>query len=163
MDNKDRLAAAQWIFERHLAWIAAAEVKVGVVVAIDTALMGGLAAAFGASDLSARTAWTYLWCLGSAGMAVLGIFCAAMAVLPRTNGPKTSLLFFGRILELGAAEYQEKFRNVTSIDLLNDYTAQIHRNAEIAGNKYGWVTKSIRWSFACAVPWLAAIGMLVKT
>ncbi|MET3441373.1 hypothetical protein ABIC94_002131 [Variovorax paradoxus] len=163
MDDKDRLGAAQWIFERHLAWIAAAEVKVGVVVAIDTALIGGLAAAFSTSDLDARTAWTYLWTLSAAGMAVLGIFCAAMAVLPRTNGPKSSLLFFGRVLELDLAEYQEKIRTVSPTDLLDDYAAQIHRNAEIAGYKYGWVTKSIRWSFACAIPWAAAVGLLIKT
>ncbi len=63
MTTKDRLAIAQWVLERHLAWIAAAEVKVGVIVALDTALLGGLAAAFGVSEISARGAWAYLFIL----------------------------------------------------------------------------------------------------
>lgn len=39
--DKERLQTAQWVLERNLAWIAAAEVKVGVIVAIDTAMLGG--------------------------------------------------------------------------------------------------------------------------
>lgn len=38
MKNEERLQIAQWILERNLAWIAAAEVKVGVIVAIDVAM-----------------------------------------------------------------------------------------------------------------------------
>ncbi len=91
--DRDRLHTAQWVLERNLAWIAAAEVKVGVIVAIDTAMLGGLGAAFSAADGSARTHWAWFFsiatviCLGS------GLFCAAMAVLPRISGPEKSLLF----------------------------------------------------------------------
>lgn len=41
MTDDERLKAAQWVLERNLAWVAAAEVKVGVIVAIDTAMLGG--------------------------------------------------------------------------------------------------------------------------
>jgi hypothetical protein len=40
-----RLPTAQWIFERHLAWIAAAEVKVGAIVTIIASMLGDLVAA----------------------------------------------------------------------------------------------------------------------
>ncbi len=59
--DKERLLIAQWVLERNLSWIAAAEVKVGVIVAIDTALLGSLGAAFSSSDPVVRTAWAYLW------------------------------------------------------------------------------------------------------
>lgn len=162
VDVHARLATAQWVLERHLAWIAAAEVKVGVIVALDTALLGGLAAAFGASDSAARTAWTYLFTLVAAGAAVLGLFCAAMAVLPRTNGPKDSLLFFGPIAAMNARSFGERFKEATDEQLLADWTDQIHRNAEIACDKYAWVRKSMYWSFIAAIPWIAAVGLLIK-
>ncbi|CAG9180622.1 Pycsar system effector family protein [Cupriavidus pinatubonensis] len=161
-DLSVRLSTAQWVLERHLAWIAAAEVKVGVIVAIDTGLLGGLAAAFGASDTAARILWTYLFTLGAAGAVVLGLVCAALAVMPRTGGPIDSLLFFGPIAKQTPSVYGSRFREATDAQLLADWTNQIHRNAEIASAKYLWVRRSIGWSFAAVIPWIAAIGLLVK-
>ena len=161
-DLKDRITTAQWVFERQLAWIAAAEVKVGVIVAIETALLGGLAAAFVSSDHLTRPGWAYLLSLSAAGLAVMAIFCAAMAMLPRVSGPEDSLLFFGRVRDVSIPDYQLRFKSILPDELLDDWTAQIHRNSEIAWSKYGWVAKSVRWAFASAVPWVAAVGLLVK-
>jgi hypothetical protein len=36
----ERLQTALWVMERNLGWIAAAQVKVGVIVAIDTGMLG---------------------------------------------------------------------------------------------------------------------------
>ena len=41
-----RLQTTQWVIERQLGWIAAADTKVAVVIAIDTAMVAALAAAF---------------------------------------------------------------------------------------------------------------------
>jgi hypothetical protein len=88
-NNKERIVTAQWILERNLAWIAAAEVKVGVVVAMDTAMLGALGASYSSVDKAAHTAWALvvtsiaLFALGA------GLFSAAMAVLPRVTGPST--------------------------------------------------------------------------
>lgn len=160
--DKERLAIAQWVLERNLSWIAAAEVKVGVIVAINTALLGSLGAAFSSSEAAARTAWTYFWTVSAGGAVAAGIFCAAMAVLPRLNGPAKSLVFFGRVGSLDQAEYFEMFKNASETQLLEDWTAQIHRNAQIACNKFAWVRKSMYWSFLSVVPWFAAIVTLLK-
>lgn len=160
---KDRITTAQWVLERQLAWIAAAEVKVGFTVAIDTALLGGLAAAFSTAEPTARTAWAYLWILIAAGAAVIAIFCAAMTVLPRTSGPTRSLLFFAPVAALECLTYREQFKGATDEALLDDWTTQIHRNSQIACDKYTWVRKAMLWSFFGSMPWLAAVGMLVKT
>lgn len=161
-DTKERITTAQWVFERHLAWIAAAEVKVGVIVTIDTALLGCLAAAFSTSDSATRIAWTYVFTLVAAAGIVGGLFCAAMAVLPRIIGPKESLLFFGTIAAQNSSDFTDKFRTVTDEQLLNDWTNQIHRNAEIACDKYRWVKKSMHWSFFSVIPWCTAILLLTK-
>lgn len=161
-NERERITVAQWILERNLSWIAAAEIKVGVIVAIDIAMLGGLAAAFTTSDQVARTAWTYLCTLGSAVSLAIAIFCAAMSVLPRVNGPARSFIFFGCIAEMDSATYMDKFQKATGTNLLDDLTAQIHRNAEIALTKFAWVRKSMGWSFFSVIPWTAAIVMLVE-
>jgi hypothetical protein len=157
----ERLQTAQWVLERNLAWIAAAEVKVGVIVAIDTAMLGGLGASFSVAGGAVRTHWAWFFtsvatvCLG------VGLFCAAMAVLPRVTGPARSLLFFGRVGARTEAEYVEDFKKASDVDFLQDWTAQIHRNAQIACDKFAWVRKSIWWSFLSALPWFPAIITLL--
>lgn len=161
-DSQYRISLAQWVLERQLSWIAAAEVKVGVIVAIDTALLGGLAAAFSSSESAARTSWAYLFALGTAGAAVIAILCCAMAVLPRIKGPTHSLMYFVPIAAQDTETYDALFRQAKDEQLLSDWVAQIHRNAQIACEKYVWVRRGMIWSFLAAATWICAVGLLVK-
>lgn len=156
--TRDRLAEARWVFERQLAWISAAEVKVGVVVTIQVAMLAGLGAAFAAA--SKKSAWALGSCTACVLLAATAIFCAAMAVKPRTDGPASSLLFFGKVQSLTDRDYGNRFRLATDEELLADWCAQIHRNAEIATAKHNWVGKAAMVSFMSAIPWLSAIGLL---
>ena len=89
------------------------------------------------------------------------MFCAAMAVLPRITGPAKSLLFFGRVGPCENTEYIHNFKTATDADLLEDWTAQIHRNAQIACDKFAWVRKAMWWSFLSVLAWFPAIIVLV--
>lgn len=162
-DDKARVDAAKWIFERTLGWIATADVKVGAVIAIDGAMLGGLAAAFAGSDYHLRTAWIYFFvCTATAGM-IFALFCAGLALFPRMDGPKTSMIFFGKIIEMDEATYVDRFMKLTTPELLADLSAQIHRNSQIACDKHNWVKKSLVWSFLSAALVVVAIALLVKT
>lgn len=156
--TKDRLVEARWIFERQLAWISAAEVKVGVVVTIQVAMLAGLGAAFAAA--ATKSTWALGSTIACVLLAAVAIFCAAMAVKPRTSGPVSSLLFFGKVRALSEPDFTYRFKMATDDDLLADYSAQIHRNAEIASAKHDWVGKAVMVSFMSAIPWLSAIGLL---
>jgi hypothetical protein len=158
----ERLQTAQWVLERNLAWIAAAEVKVGVVVAIDTAMLGGLGAAFSSADVKMHTHWVVLFTLAAAILLAAGLISAAMAVLPRVTGPAKSLLFFARIGPCADVDYINNFKAASHDDLLDDWTVQIHRNAQIACDKFRWVRLGMLWSFIAILPWFAAIVTLVQ-
>lgn len=162
-DDKQRIQIGQWLFERHIGWIATSDVKVGVLMALDTAMLGGLAAAFSSSDPHLRTAWCYLTVLTASGGMVIAMFCAGMAAIPRMLGPVKSMIFFGRISEKKEADYAADFEKMSEKDFLRDLSVQIHRNAQIATIKHGWVRKGLIWSFLAAIPWIAAIALLVKT
>lgn len=161
-DDKQRLEFAKWLFERTLGWIAAADVKVGVAMTLDIAMLGGLAAAFGASEPQLRSAWCYLAILCAVAGMVVAMFCASMAAIPRMLGPVNSKIFFTRISEFSATDYVSQFLITSESDFLADLTMQIHRNAQIANAKHWWVRKSLIYSFISALPWLGAISLLVK-
>lgn len=161
-DDKERIEAAQWLFERTLGWISTADVKVGVAIALDTAMLGGLAAAFAGSDYHLRTAWCYFFVtVATVGMA-FAMFCAGMAALPRVRGPVKSMIFFGRVAEKDADAYVDEFSTMTEKEFLADLTMQIHRNSEIACDKHHWLRKSLFWSFLSSGMWILAIVLLVK-
>lgn len=162
-DDKQRIEIGKWLFERTLGWIATADVKVGVAMALDTAMLGGLAAAFGASEPQLRTGWCYLAVLTAAGGMVIAMFCASMAAIPRMLGPVRSMIFFARIADKEEADYVDEFAKLTEKEFLTDLTTQIHRNSQIATAKHMWVRKALIWLFLAAIPWIAAIAMLVKT
>lgn len=161
--NMERLQTAQWVLERNLGWIAAAEAKVGVIVAIDTAMLGGLGAAFTGAEVAVRNQqWASLFMLAAAILLGAGLSCAAMAVLPQVTGPVKSLLFFGRIGQCTNVDYSNNFKSASVDELLEDWTAQIHRNAQIACDKFKWVRLGMMWSFLGILPWFAAILGLIQ-
>lgn len=159
--DHERLLVAQWIFERTLSWIAAAEVKVAVIVTVNTALLGGLGAAYTSLGTTKPTSWAMVWVTIAGISAAVGLFCAAMPVVPRLDGPKRSLLYFGRITKLNPIEYIEALKAASSASLLDDWGAQIHRNAEIAQIKHRWVRNSLCWSFFAMIPWGCGIVTLL--
>lgn len=161
-NNIQRADFAKWLFERTLGWIATADVKVGVAMTLDTAMLGGLATAFGTSEPQLRTTWCYLAVFAAVGAIVIAMFCAGMAAIPRMLGPIDSMIFFARIKEKSAADYVDEFIKVSDERLLADLVAQIHRNAEIATEKHWWVRKSLIWSFLGTIPWIVAISLLIK-
>lgn len=161
-NESEQLQFAQWVLERNLGWIAASEVKAGFIVALDSAMLGALATVFSATESYERTAWANLFTILAGSFLIIGVFCTAMAVLPRLNGPKSSNIFFGGICKKSLPDFENEFLTSYPKELLGDCLAQIHRNAEIVKDKFRWVRNGMVWSFASILPWVAALAILVK-
>lgn len=159
-ENATRLQTAQWVIERQLAWIAAADAKVAVVIAVDTAMIAALATAFAAAKTP--TPWAITLSLMAGLFTVVAMACAAASLLPRTSGPQSSLLYFGTVAKSLPADYVEAFSKARVDELLKDWALQIHRNAEIAARKHLLVRRAVGWSFSAALPWVFAVGLLVR-
>lgn len=161
MNNEsDRLHMAQWILERQIGWITSADAKVGIVVAIQAAMVGALAATYGSAKQPGGSA---LFLSGFALLiSVVSLVCAALALFPKTDGPASSLIFFGKIAALTREEYVSRLGSVGEAELLADCAQQIHRNAEIAGGKHGHVKRAMIWGFASIAPWVLAIWALAS-
>lgn len=158
----ERFAYAQWVLERNLHWVSAAEVKTGVVVTLAVAMLGTLAAAFTHKPVETHSCLAHLMSMLASGCLFLSLFCAAMSVFPRTEGPAASFVFFGKIVKKARADYSDTFQRVSSAALMHDLLDQIHRNAEIACDKFKWVKCAMGWAFAAIIPWVASLAFLMK-
>jgi len=160
-ETNDRLHTAQWVFERTLGWIAAAEVKVAAICAIDTAMLAALGAVYIAEENP--SAWAFFFSLAALVLLFIGIFCAAMVLIPRLDGgPTSSRLYFGKIAELPAEEFRDGFIGASDEELLRDWTDQIHQNSRIAKRKHDWVRKCLYFSLLGSLPWLMGVISAVK-
>jgi hypothetical protein len=159
--DEARLNLLLGVLERNLMWVAAADSKVGPVLALDTAMLGVLAAL-----APSPSSWDIVQA-GTGGVAVVLLLastaCVAFAVFPRLEGPKGSRIFFGGIAAQGRADYVKSMLAAQPGELLEDIAHQCHRNAEIARSKY----YNLRWSmillFASILPWLIAVALLYNS
>jgi len=156
--DNERLAFSQWLLDRNIAWVTAADAKVGFIVAINTAMLAGLATAYHDAD---EVAWIgATTTVVAALLAISSVFCCAFTVLARTEGP-ASILFFGQIAKLSREEYRAAFRSQSLSKILDDFSGQIHRNAEIARDKFCWVRRASWLSFIAGSIWCVAIAILI--
>ena len=125
MNDTERLNHARWTLERQLTWIAAADAKVGVVVTLHVAMLGGLGAAYTAAV--AKSSWVNGMAAAYAILALLSLICAAMALWPRTDGPKNSMIYFGCVVKGRCEDYVDEFKkrtaNFFSLTWLSRFTA----------------------------------------
>lgn len=160
--DDERAAYAQWILERNLDWISHAEVKAAFIVTLDVAMLAALSAVFMAVPVAERAGAPSIFAIVAAGLLVAALACVTMSVKPRTGGPPTSFIFFGKIANVARADYVDSFQRATPDKLLQDLLDQIHRNAEIACEKYLWVKYAMGWSLLSLIPFVIAIGYLTK-
>ena len=174
-NSKDRLATAQWILERNLAWIGAADVKVGVLATLDVAVFGGLAAAYALPTKVHHPVWAWGAIVLSCGGLLYSLVCAFLVLMPRIKGATKrrgkaalplppaprSLVFFGEINEQSCAQFTAALTTSSDEDLLADWARQIHRNAELAAEKHGKLRLAMAGTAFAIIPWLVAIVKLV--
>jgi Pycsar effector protein len=157
-DVKSRLTTVQWVIERNLAWIAAADVKAAVVVTLNVALLGGLATAF--SGFREKSLLVYSVSATAIVLSVASLVFVKFAVMPRLEGPPQSLLYFGRIAQMDRVDYVDRVSSSSDEALLQDWARQAHRNAEIAGIKHKWVRRALVALLSSGIPWLLAIYLM---
>lgn len=160
LDSDKKLAVMETTLARLLSWIGAADSKTGMVLAIDTAMLGTLAAlAPRYSDWTACPAAASATAGALLGMSILML---SLASFPRMEGPRGSLIFFG---EIGKAECDVFVRAIharSADEYLADLATQCHRNAQIACQKYAWVRRALLALYLSLPPWLIAISLLYK-
>lgn len=159
MSDIDQVDFLEANLARQLGWIAAADSKVSFVFAIDTAMLGVLAAV----SPTTGSAWGVAPAICAAfavalGLATLLFLC--FASFPRTKGPKSSLVYCGGIAQRDANQFRDAVARLSLESYATDLAAQCHRNAEIASRKFIWVQRALVSLYLSVLPWGVAILLL---
>jgi hypothetical protein len=155
-----QIGRAEKTLDRLLEWIRAVDTKTPVVMAVDTAMLGVLAALAPSPDQFGATTWLCI-AFGSVAL-IVSLGLCAMATFPQTKGPEGSLIYFGGIAARSAEAFAQAMYEQTNTQYLDDLLRQCHRNAEIAANKYARVRRALFWLVGGIVPWLATLYLLSR-
>lgn len=146
--------------ERNLSWIGAADTKAGFVFAIDTAMLGLLAAA--APAYGKWTPSSVTWGVIAAALVLASLGCLTAAVSPRTSGPRLSLIFFGAVADRDVDVFRAEVMGLDDAQYVEDLIQQVHVNASIAGQKYAWVKRATIFLYVGLLPWASATYTLFR-
>lgn len=145
----------KWTLERQLGWIQSADTKLTILVPVPTAMLGFLSTYV--ERIPDMTWAVFIPFLLATCLLAAALFLAAMSMVPRTDGPASSGVFFGKIAQATAPEYRAMVGSRTEADYLGDLAGQVHINAEIAAQKHGLIRKAMYCLFIAIAPWLATL------
>lgn len=143
------------VLNRQIAWIAAADSRLSLVLPLSTAMLGALAV-----YAPTPNAWTLVTGI-PASFAIfflsLSILFCALAFFPRTTGTKGSVIFFEGISSRSLEQYQSTLTTIADTEYLADLIQQCHINAAIASTKFAWVKRGMGSLFISVIPWAYAV------
>lgn len=158
MSTEELISVQEQTLSRLLDWIKAVDVKVPIVMVVNTAMLG-----YVGSSVPSPAEWTWFAVIGAAMGTIppgLSLWFCFMATSPKLDGPRKSLLYFGGISDRGVDEYNLELAATTREQYLRDLNLQCHRNSVIATKKYwnlGRAMKVLVWG---VLPWMVSLYVL---
>jgi hypothetical protein len=156
--SQNNLDLLDRILSKNLSWVSAADSKISPLLAIDTAMLGVLAALIPRANQWLAT--SAIFAAISAILLIASLICLICANFPRLKGPKGSLIYFGGISEYEPDVYAKTILSGITDDLLKDYAYQCHRNAEIAKSKFHFIKWATVLLYSALPVFLVAITIL---
>ncbi|MGB3835900.1 Pycsar system effector family protein [Castellaniella sp.] len=145
----------QYILDKQLGWISAADSRLSLVLPLSTAMLGALAV-----YATKPSVWTLMAGIPAAFaiffLCISIIFCAC-AAFPRIGGTKGSLLFFGGIVSRDISRFRASVKAAQKDDFHDDLIEQCHINAQIASTKFTWVKRAMASMLVAMLPWALAV------
>lgn len=160
MDIDRRSSILEDTLARQLGWIAAADAKTAFIFAVATAMLGLLASA--APDYGKWTPIGVVLSVAATALLIGSLASVMLAVFPRTDGPKLSLIFFGGIATRHVDEYRADVLGLADETYEEDLIQQCHINAQIASVKYRWVKVASVFLALSVTPWAGAAYILFR-
>ena len=155
MEDQTEINEMKWALERQLGWIQAADTKMTILVPVPTAMLG--VSWVSAEHVSAMSWSLTLPLVAAVVLLGLSLVFSALSVVPRTDGPSASSIFFGKIAQMAPPEYRAMISSRSPTDYLGDLAAQVHINAQIAARKHDLIRKAMYCLFLSIAPWLATL------
>ena len=145
----------QYVLDRQMHWITAADARSALVLPLSTAMLGSLALMAGKS---AHWPVAAGWLVLMAALLLLGaISCCAIGAFPRMYDVKPSIVFFEGVASKSAAQYRDAVELADDAAFASELVQQCHANARIAAAKFKWVRRGMLCLLMSAIPWVIAV------
>lgn len=155
MESSEQL---QYVLDKQLAWISAADARLRFLVPVSTAMLGVLVAYV--PEKVDWCSWSGLFAGCAVFLLLASIFFAACATFPRTSGSHGSTIYFGCIVHKGSIGYKKAVTSMQLESYIDDLAEQCYVNATIANKKFKWIRFGMWSLFAAMVPWVSSIYMI---
>ena len=133
------------LLSKQLSFISAADSKVAPIFAINTAMLGVLAALI--PPIANWTIFSAIITTLSAIPLIASMIFLTLVTFPRLSGPKGSYIYFGGITTKSEDSYVNGMMNIEDDVFLKDILTQTYRNAEIAQSKFNHIKKAMALTF----------------
>ena len=160
MKLEERIRILEANLDRQHTLSRAADGKIGPLLTLEMAMLGCLAA------LAPKGS---TWSIPAAISTTLAAVSLAMSIgallwaqVPRTEGPKGSVVFFGAITTRTVEQFHEAMRQLSAEEYLKSLADQCHQNAEITVRKFAWVHRGWILALVAVIPWVLAIYQLYR-
>jgi len=157
VDSDKLIAACKDELQLVLSFFPRVESKSSVILAIDTGMIGFLAA--NAPPFRAFSIWMLL----SSGVTIL-LLAPSVAMLyrgsfPNLSGGQSSLVFFREVAKRTEHRFVEEFSAQSEKHYANDLLSQAWRNSQILSIKFD----CLRWAFTfmalAILPWIVTLAL----
>ena len=160
MNNSQKIELLESNLKRLHSLINSADNKIGLVLGIDTAMLGFLVAS--ASKKYVFGSIVLLFISISCILILVSLFMVSLASFPRTSGSKNSIIFFKSVSTYDLDQYQDRIVNLTNEIYFEDLIHQCYYNAKITSQKFKWVRYSMFSLYFSIIPWLICLFLLYK-
>jgi hypothetical protein len=138
-----------------LSFFPRVESKSSVLLAIDTSMLGFLAAK--APRLQEFSTWTGLAAILTVLLLSASIVLLYRGAFPQLSGGHGSLIYFREIANRTEHRFVEEFRAQSEEQYVNDVLGQAWRNSEILRTKFDCLKHAFTFMALAILPWLTTI------
>jgi hypothetical protein len=139
-----------------LSFFSRVDAKGSVVLAVDTGMLGYLAAHL--PSLNALHWWELLFPALSIALLAVSIWHLYKGAFPQLKGGAESFVYFAEIAKRTEAEFIGGFMGLQELEYIKDVLGQVHRNSVILTEKFA----HLKWAFTllagAVLPWTISLA-----
>jgi hypothetical protein len=139
-----------------LSFFSRVDAKGSVVLAVDTGMLGYLAAHL--PSLNSIRLWEFLSPALSIAMLAVSIWNLYKGAFPQLKGGTQSLVYFAEIAKKTETKFIDGFMGQQESEYIKDILGQTHRNSEILTEKF----THLKWAFTmlagAVIPWTVSLA-----
>jgi pycsar effector protein len=156
MEQQELVQACKDELNLVLSFFPRVDAKTSVVLAVDTGMLGYLAAHLPA--LGSIRSWEFLAPACAIAALALSIWHLYRGAFPQLKGGNQSLVYFTEIARRTEAKFIDEFMAQQEQAYIKDVLGQVWRNSEILKEKFDHLKSSFTFLAVAILPWTIALA-----